>query len=158
MSKKVGEERREIDINLVLARINELREYIGVLQSQLNTLTQELSELQLALSSIRGLGEITDEREALIAVDRLATVFVPAKISGSWSTNLLVNIGGSYYVKTNSSTAEKILSKRIGSLQNLIRVHQQELSRALNEYNYLQQIVAAALYQARATAEQQKKS
>ncbi|WFO75844.1 prefoldin subunit alpha [Desulfurococcaceae archaeon MEX13E-LK6-19] len=156
MSKKTSEEKREIDVNALLARINELRGYIEILQNQVNTLAQELSELQLALASIKGLSEVTDEREALIAVDRLATVFVPAKISGSWSKNLLVNIGRNYYVKTDSATAEKIISKRIGALQNLIRMRQQELSRALNEYNYLQQIIAAAFYQAQAVSEQQK--
>lgn len=149
MSKNDSEKKEVINIDLIITRLNELRRLIEILQNQVNTLSQELGELQLALASIKGLSEVTEEREALIAVDRLATVFVPAKIHGSWSKNLLVNIGRNYYVKTDNNTAEKIISKRIGVLQNMLRLRQEELARVVNEYNYLQQLITSAIYSVR---------
>jgi len=136
-----------VSLDTILAKINELREYINILQTQVNSLTQELTELQLALSSMKSLQEISKDTDILITLDRLGAVLVPGKIDPSWKDRILVNIGKNYYAKVGPEIAEKILSRRIGSIQNILRLRQQELSNAVNEYNYLQQLVATAIYQ-----------
>ena len=79
MSKKVSrEEARQIDIQSILLRINELRDVITVLQDQVASLSQELTELRLAQSTIKGLEEVHGEAEALISIDRLASVLIPS--------------------------------------------------------------------------------
>lgn len=148
MSKTPAETARRtqvISLDAILARLDELRNYIAALQTQVNNLTQELTELQLALSSMRSLDEVKSDTDVLIALDRLGAVLVPGRISPSWKDRVLVNIGGNYYARVDRSVAEKIISRRIGSVQNVLRLRQQELNRAINEYNYLQQIVAAAI-------------
>ncbi len=148
MSKKSVEARTEkIDLQAVIIRINQLRDVIAILQEQVNALSSELTELQISLSTLKGLEEVVKERQVLVAIDRLATAFIPATITGEWSSHVLVSIGRNYYARVDRSRAVDIISKRISSVQNLLRLRNQELSRAVNEYNYLQQILQTAYQQ-----------
>ncbi len=148
MSKKVEAHRVErIDLQSIAIRLNQLRDLIAILQDQVNTLTQELTELQLALSTIRGLEEVVEETEVLVAADRLATILVPAKILGNWSNKVVINIGRNYYARVDKDTAIKMLNKRINATQNLLRLRSQELNSVVNEYNSLQQALQAMYYQ-----------
>ncbi len=148
MSKKVEAPRVErIDLQSIAIRLNQLRDLIAILQDQVNTLTQELTELQLALSTIKGLEEVVEETEVLVAADRLATILVPAKILGNWSNKVVINIGRNYYARVDKDTAIKMLNKRINITQNLLRLRSQELNSVVNEYNSLQQALQAMYYQ-----------
>ncbi|MCD6488995.1 MAG: prefoldin subunit alpha [Desulfurococcales archaeon] len=148
MSKKPIERKEyTIDLQAVIMRLNELRNYIAILQSQIDTLTQEISELQLTLSTIKELNKEEREVDIFVATDRLASVFVPARIKKNWNSNILVNIGKEYYIKTSTELAEKVISRKISTTQNLLRLRQQELARALNEYNYLQNLISSIAYQ-----------
>ena len=147
MSKKVEAPRVErIDLQSIAIRLNQLRDLIAILQDQVNTLTQELTELQLALSTIKGLEEVVEETEVLVAADRLATILVPAKILGNWSNKVVINIGRNYYARVDKDTAIKMLNKRINITQNLLRLRSQELNSVVNEYNSLQQALQAMYY------------
>lgn len=153
MSKKVSrEEVKRVDIRSIILRINELREIIAVLQDQVASLSQELAELKLAQSTIRGLEEIRGEVEALISIDRLASVLIPSSIRDTWGSSILVNIGRNYYAKVDKDRALKILSNRITSLDNILKLRKQELNRAINEYNYLQQILQSIYIQSQMMA------
>lgn len=153
MSKKVlREEARQVDIQSILLRINELRDVITVLQDQVASLSQELTELRLAQSTIKGLEEVHGEAEALISIDRLASVLIPSSIPDNWGNRVLVNIGKNYYAKVDKDKALKILSNRITSLDNILRLRRQELNRAINEYNYLQQVLQSIYIQSQVAA------
>ncbi len=156
MSKKVSrEETRQIDIQSILLRINELRNIITVLQDQVASLSHDLTELRLAQSTIKGLEELRGETEALISIDRLASVFIPSSIPGNWSDRILVNIGKNYYAKVDKDRALKILSNRITNLDNILKLRRQELNRAINEYNYLQQVLQSIYIQTQAATKEQ---
>jgi len=156
MSGKVQrEETRKIDLQSIILRVNELRDIIAVLQDQVTSLSQELTELRLAQSTIKGLEEVPGEVEALISIDRLGSTFIPSRIPSDWSNMVLVNIGKNYYAKVGKDRALKILSSRIASLENILRLRRQELTRAINEYNYLQQILQSIYIQAQAAAREQ---
>lgn len=157
MSKKVSrEEVKQVDIRSIILRINELREIIAVLQDQVASLSQELAELKLAQSTIRGLEEIRGKVEALISIDRLASVLIPSSICDTWGSSVLVNIGRNYYAKVDKDRALKILSKRITSLDNILKLRKQELDRAINEYNYLQQILQSIYIQSQMMATKER--
>ncbi len=148
MSKKVPEQRVEkVSLEAVMARLNQLRDAIAVLQDQVNILSSELTELQMAISTLKGLEEVTSDRKVLVAVDRLASVFIPATIGGEWSNNVLVSIGRNYYARVDREKAVGIINKRIRRVQEILKIRNQELSRAINEYNYLQQVLQTAYQQ-----------
>ncbi len=147
MSKTPSEKKEKIDLQALVARAGELRNIIAVLEEQVTRLTEELTELKLAETTLKGLSGIEGDTEALVALDRLATVFVPAVIPGSWGNSVLVNIGRNYYAKLSREAAEKILARRIDTLEKIIGIRRRELNQAINEYNYLQQVLQAVYVQ-----------
>ena len=155
MSKQPSEERRKISLTELMIRANELREYIGVLQAQVQDLSAQLTELQLSLTTIDDLPE--GSSDSYIMLDRMNTVFLPAKIVDDWNEKLLVNIGGNYYIRTNKDNAVKLLNKRIADTRRVLDSLQRQLASALTEYNYIQQILASIYAQAQQASKAQQK-
>ncbi len=155
MSKQPREERRKISLTELMIRANELREYIGVLQAQVQDLSAQLTELQLSLTTIDDLPE--GSSDSYIMLDRMNTVFLPAKIVDDWNEKLLVNIGGNYYIRTNKDNAVKLLNKRIADTRRVLDSLQRQLASALTEYNYIQQILASIYAQAQQAGKAQQK-
>ncbi len=155
MSKQPSEERRKISLTELMIRANELREYIGVLQAQVQDLSAQLTELQLSLTTIDDLPE--GSSDSYIMLDRMNTVFLPAKIVNDWNEKLLVNIGGNYYIRTNKDNAVKLLNKRIADTRRVLDSLQRQLASALTEYNYIQQILASIYAQAQQASKAQQK-
>ncbi len=153
MSKQPREGRRKISLTELMIRANELREYIDILQAQVQELSAQLTELQLSLTTIDDLPE--GSADSYVMLDRMNTVFLPVKIIDEWHKKLLVNIGGNYYIKTDKENAVKLLNKRIAETRRLLDGLQRQLVSVLTEYNYIQQILASAYVQAQQTGKAQ---
>ena len=83
-------------------------------------------------------------------------MLIPSSIPDNWSNRVLVNIGKNYYAKVDKDKALKILSNRITSLDNILRLRRQELNRAINEYNYLQQVLQSIYIQSQVAASREQ--
>ncbi len=152
MSKNAGT--KTVTLSELLARADELRQYISILQQQMNTLSSQFAELQFSLTTIEGLPE--EESEGLIVLDRLNTVFVPVKIPSDWKNKVLVNIGLNYYIKLDKNKAKEVIEKRISSLRMMLEQTRRQYEQALIEYNALQQILASIYIQAQQRAQIQQ--
>jgi prefoldin alpha subunit len=150
MSKKPGEKARVVSIDELLARAEQLKQYISSVESQLTQLTSQLTELQLAASTLENIPD--DGGDALVVVDRLSTVFIPASIPTGWQDNVIVNIGLNYYLKVDREKAKEVISKRINSTRRVLDALRKQYESLTTEYNSLQQILAQIYVQARQQA------
>ncbi|ABN70187.1 prefoldin, alpha subunit [Staphylothermus marinus F1] len=140
MSKNIREKRTAVTLTELIARANELREYLNILQAQIETYTSQLSELQLVKNTLEELPINTFD--GLVVLDRLNTAFIPIRISENWHNNVIVNIGRNYYVKTNKEKASKIVIDRISVIRRILNDLRKQYQAALMEYNTIQQILA----------------
>lgn len=140
MSKDIREKRTAVTLTELIARANELREYLNILQAQIETYTSQLSELQLVKNTLEELPINTFD--GLVVLDRLNTAFIPIRISENWHNNVIVNIGRNYYVKTNKEKASKIVIDRISVIRRILNDLRKQYQAALMEYNTIQQILA----------------
>jgi len=145
LSKESREEKREITINELLIRASQLRDYLSLLSTQIENYTAQATELQLILNTIDSLPE--SEASVLMVLDRLNTVFIPAKIASNWSNELIVNIGRNYYIKTNKEKARELVSKRLDLVRRILDDLRRRYQTALNEYNAIQQVLASVYTQ-----------
>ncbi len=145
MSKESREEKREITVNELLIRASQLRDYLSLLSTQIENYTAQATELQLILNTIDSLPE--SEASVLMVLDRLNTVFIPAKIASNWSNELIVNIGRNYYIKTNKEKARELVSKRLDLVRRILDDLRRRYQTALNEYNAIQQVLASVYTQ-----------
>jgi prefoldin alpha subunit len=150
MSKKPGEKAHVVSIDELLARAEQLKQYISSVESQLTQLTSQLTELQLAASTLENIPD--DGGDALVVVDRLSTVFIPASIPTGWQDNVIVNIGLNYYLKVDREKAKEVISKRINSTRRVLDALRKQYESLTTEYNALQQILAQIYVQARQQA------
>jgi len=141
LSKEVKEEKYEITLEDLILRASQLRDYINALQNQINTVSAQISELQMVLDTLDALPH--RESPILIVLDRLNTIFLPATISSNWHNEILVNIGRNYYVKTNSERAREIVSRRLTTLRRALDELTRRYQAALSEYSALQRILAS---------------
>jgi prefoldin alpha subunit len=139
LEKTPREERRVITLEELVARVEELRESIELLDSAINTYLSQYRELQLSLETLKNLGETPGE--GYIIIDRLSSIMIPAKILEKWESNLLVNLGLGYYLKTNREKAIEILTKRIQVLEGEINQLQSRRRAMAEEYLGLQRIL-----------------
>ncbi|MEM3993392.1 MAG: prefoldin domain-containing protein, partial [Desulfurococcaceae archaeon] len=95
----IKEQKKVISLEELVARVNELRERIEILDSTLNTYLSHYKELQLAVETIKNLSN--KSIEGYVVLDRLSSLMIPASISENWYNNILVNLGLGYYVKLN---------------------------------------------------------
>lgn len=140
MSKEIREQKATVTLSELIVRANELREYMGILKTQIETYTLQLSELQMVKNTLYELP--TKDVEGLIVLDRLNTAFIPVQISEKWTNNIIVNIGRNYYVKTSREQAVKIVSDRISIIRRILDDLRRQYQAALMEYNTIQQILA----------------
>lgn len=154
MSKNTGT--KTVTLSDLLARADELRQYVSILQQQINTLSSQFTELQFSLTTIEELPE--EGSQGLIVLDRLNTVFVPVKIPSDWKNKVLVNIGLNYYIRLDKNKAKEVIEKRISSLRMMIEQIRRQYEQALVEYNALQQVLVSiyAQIQQRAQNRQQE--
>jgi len=110
-----------------------------VLDSAINTYLSQYRELQLSLETLKNLSETPGE--GFIIIDRLSSIMIPAKILERWESNLLVNLGLGYYLKTNREKAIEILTKRIQVLEGEINQLQSRRRAMAEEYLGLQRIL-----------------
>jgi len=139
LSKESREEARVVSLNELIARANQLRDYITILGSQIETYRTHISELQIVLNTLNNLP--AEGSSALMVLDRLNTAFIPVNIGGGWSSSVIINIGRNYYIKTDKARAVEIIEKRLDNLGKILNNLNQQYQALLNEYNYIQQIL-----------------
>ncbi len=145
MSKDSREEARKVSLNELVLRYNQLKEYINILGSQIDTYTRHLSELQLVLDTLKNIPE--KGSSALVTLDRLNTLFLPVNIVEEWSSKVVINIGRNYYMKTTRDKAVEIINKRLNNIRRILNDLQKQYQLALNEYNVLQQLLSSIYVQ-----------
>lgn len=141
MSKDLGEERRVVSLEELLVRASQLREYLNLLSSQIESYSVQISELQLVINTLDSIPAGLSDN--LMVLDRLNTVFIPITVSENWSSRVLVNIGRNYYVKTTKEKASELINKRLENLRIALDEHLRRYQVALNEYNAIQRILSA---------------
>ncbi|MEM0100350.1 MAG: prefoldin subunit alpha [Desulfurococcaceae archaeon] len=139
----IKEQKKVISLEELVARVNELRERIEILDSTLNTYLSHYKELQLAVETIKNLSN--KPIEGYVVLDRLSSLMIPASISENWYNNILVNLGLGYYVKLNKDKAIEILTKRIQELEKTINSVQAQRRTLAEEYVGLQRILSQAI-------------
>ncbi|MEM0002239.1 MAG: prefoldin subunit alpha [Desulfurococcaceae archaeon] len=139
----IKEQKKVISLEELVARVNELRERIEILDSTLNTYLSHYKELQLAVETIKNLSN--KSIEGYVVLDRLSSLMIPASISENWYNNILVNLGLGYYVKLNKDKAIEILTKRIQELEKTINSVQAQRRTLAEEYVGLQRILSQAI-------------
>ncbi|MEM1639421.1 MAG: prefoldin subunit alpha [Desulfurococcaceae archaeon] len=139
----IKEQKKVISLEELVARVNELRERIEILDSTLNTYLSHYKELQLAVETIKNLSN--EPIEGYVVLDRLSSLMIPASISENWYNNILVNLGLGYYVKLNKDKAIEILTKRIQELEKTINSVQAQRRTLAEEYVGLQRILSQAI-------------
>jgi prefoldin alpha subunit len=138
-AKEVKEAGR-IQLEEILVRFNELREYANILASTINTYLTQQRELQLALETLKNLPE--DGGEGYIILDRLSSAMIPAVINKEWSKGILVHLGLGYYLKADKAKALEIISKRSSNIERVLGELQKRYSVVLEELNRLQQLLS----------------
>lgn len=155
MSKEIREEKqKEVSINALLIRASQLRDYLSLLSSQIENYTAQVSELQLVINTLESLP--SSETDTLVALDRLNTVFIPAKINANWYNEIIVNIGRKYYIKTSREKARELVSKRLDTLHRILDDLRRKYQVAMNEYNAIQQVIATIYTQLSSKKQEQK--
>lgn len=128
-----------ISIDELLTRASQLRDQIEAVSATLNTYLTQYRELQLAFETIKNLPE--EVPHSYVVVDRLSMVLIPSRISDNWASNVLVNLGLGYYMKTSRDKAMEILQKRLREVEKIISDVQSQHQRLLREYVAIQRIV-----------------
>lgn len=128
-----------ISIDELLTRASQLRDQIEAVSATLNTYLTQYRELQLAFETIKNLPE--EVPHSYVVVDRLSMVLIPSRISDNWASNILVNLGLGYYMKTSRDKAMEILQKRLREVEKIISDVQSQHQRLLREYVAIQRIV-----------------
>ncbi|OYT39760.1 MAG: prefoldin subunit alpha [Desulfurococcales archaeon ex4484_58] len=141
MSKESREEKVAISLGELVARANQLRDYLTILSSQIDTYTSHINELQVTLNTLKNIPD--EDVEGLIVLDRLNSAFIPVSISGGWLKTVIVNIGRNYYMKTDREKAVEIINKRLEALRRILNNLRNQYQNMLNEYNTIQQILAS---------------
>ncbi|MEZ0394275.1 MAG: prefoldin domain-containing protein [Desulfurococcaceae archaeon] len=142
---------RTISLEDLLIRAEELRTYIAALQGQIDALSQNYGELQIAIETLNSLPP--NGREGFAVLNRLNSAFIPIKVDPLWEGNIIVNVGLSYYVKTTKEKAVEILTKRLEATRRVLEKLQRDYSQALNEYNALQNLLVQVYSKIREAAE-----
>ncbi len=142
-------ERREVitvPLDTLIAELGEVRRYIDTLQSQLNQITSELSEVN---NSKNFISELKTEgvKEVVVPTDRRGYVLTRAKPIDK--DKVIVHIGLEYYAELPLEKAMEILINIEKDLRNTLTLIQRELSNATNYYQQLQALIGKALEQAR---------
>jgi prefoldin alpha subunit len=132
-------EKQVVTLEELLARAEELRQSIEVLDATLNTYLSHYRELQLAIDTLKNLDE--KPSSGYIVLDRLSSVMIPATIAENWSSSLIVNLGSGFYLKTNKEKALEILSKRLQGLEKTINDIQSRRRLLAEEYTSIQRIL-----------------
>jgi len=103
------ETKRVVTLDELVARATELKEHINILETTINVHLNQYREVQLAFDTLKGLPEAPVQ--GYMILDRLSSVMLPVSVLEGWPSNVLVNLGLGYYLKTNRDKAVEILQK-----------------------------------------------
>jgi len=155
LSKQPSEEKRVITFDELLIRAEQLKEYLDYLANTIETYTSQAIDLQIVLATLDSL--VDGDNPVLMVLDRLNTVFIPAVIPGDWASNVIVNIGRNYYVKTSRDKAKEIVSRRLSNIRLIIERLRKQYEIVLNEYTAVQQLISR-IYEKYMTAQREQKT
>ena len=145
MSSTSREARVVVPLESIIAELGEVKKYIDSLQAHIDQITSELNEISSSRNFLSEL-KTSKPKELIVPTDRRG--YVLAKVQPADLEKVLVHIGLDFYAEVGLEKASEILTTIEKDLKENIRTLQQELSRALNYYQYLQNIVSQALAKA----------
>lgn len=132
--------KKTVTLEELVARASELKEHIDALESTLNMYLNQYKEIQLSFETLKNLPE--SPVEGYMVLDRLSSVMIPVIVSENWASNIIVNLGLGYYIKTNKDKAVEILTKRLGEVEKVINSIQSQRKAAVEEYLGIQRIIS----------------
>lgn len=135
-----------VSLDALIAQLNDLKGYIGALQTQIDQLTSELAEIR---SSEELISELKTKKpdEVLAPADRRGHVMIRAlpKVKEA----VVTHIGQDLYVEVPLEKAISILLEKEKDVRNLLSSLQKELAKATQYYQQLEAVVNTVLSQAR---------
>jgi len=134
------ETKRVVTLDELVARATELKEHINILETTINVHLNQYREVQLAFDTLKGLPEAPVQ--GYMILDRLSSVMLPVSVLEGWPSNVLVNLGLGYYLKTNRDKAVEILTRRLRELEKAINTLQSQRRVAVEEYLGLQRLIS----------------
>ncbi|MEM4751241.1 MAG: prefoldin domain-containing protein [Desulfurococcaceae archaeon] len=134
------ETKRVVTLDELVARATELKEHINILETTINVHLNQYREVQLAFDTLKGLPEASVQ--GYMILDRLSSVMLPVSVLEGWPSNVLVNLGLGYYLKTNRDKAVEILTRRLRELEKAINTLQSQRRVAVEEYLGLQRLIS----------------
>ncbi len=141
MSKEAAETgKKAVSLEELLVRSEQLKEYISQLESRITEITSQMAELQVSRETLSQLPQ--DGGEGLVATDNLSTAFIPIVIPKDWDKRVLVRIGLNYYLKTTSTEAAEVITRRLNAMRQLLQQLQQQYKAVAVEYTTLQQLLS----------------
>jgi len=145
-ASKLGEGKVVISLDALIAQLNDLKNYISALQTQINQLVAELAEIRSGENVISEMKAGLPE-EMLAPADRRGYVMLRAKpLSNS---SVVVRIGGNYYAELSLEKAVEVLLSREKELGNILAQLRKELGRASEYHDQLQLLVNSLIAQAK---------
>ncbi|PUA33384.1 MAG: prefoldin subunit alpha [Zestosphaera tikiterensis] len=150
MSESKGQ-RVVVSLDALVAQMAELRKYIENLQTQINQIQEEISELRASSNALSEFKSGKTE-EILTPADRRGHILIKAKPVSK--ETVVTHIGLEYYVELPLDKAIEILTLKEKELREASDELQRELVRVLNYYQRLENVVNTVLTQARQQAKQ----
>ncbi|MEM1628305.1 MAG: prefoldin domain-containing protein [Desulfurococcaceae archaeon] len=130
----------KINIEDLIIRANELKSHIDILSNVLNTYINRYREFQLTMETLRNLPE--DGGRGYVVLDRLSTALIPAMVDKEWTSNILVNLGLNYYLKTSRDKAIELIGKKISETEKIMNDIQTKYKALLEEYTNIQRTLS----------------
>ncbi len=150
MSESKGQ-RIVVPLDALIAQMAELRKYIESLQTQINQIQEEISELR---ASSNALSEFKSGKaeEILTPADRRGHILIKAKPISK--ETVITHVGLEYYVELPLDKAIEILSIKEKELKEASDELQRELIKVLNYYQKLENVVNTVLAQVKQQTKQ----
>ncbi len=148
MSSQQGRDQEKIvvDLGAIMEQLALLRRSIERLQALVNELSSMIEDLRRAREAVDTIAS-RGKPEVLVPLSSRGAVFAKAKIISS--EKFVVHLGGDVYGELGPEETSKILLKLEGETSASLSRLTAQLNKELEQYNALQQILAAAQTQGR---------
>jgi len=140
-----------VSIEDLLAQADALKKYIDYLQK---TYTELQDNVMSVDSSIQALKELQNSQELLMVGDKKGNIIF--KLQGIEKAKVLVHLGLEYYAEVDPSFAEKVLNDKKAEFSSILNNVQKELTKSLEAYNEIAELLNQAQQQLQAQGSQPK--
>ncbi len=135
-----------IPLDAILAQLAELRKYMEALQTQLNQITGELTEVRTSQKMVAEL-KTRGPDELLAPADRRGHILLRA--SPKDVETVVAHIGLNYYAEVPLEKATEILLLKEKELRKVYGDLQRELNQVVSQYQQLEALVNTVMAQAK---------